>query len=61
LVDYKEKKELIDGYELFVSDHFGVMTTFEFISRDGCSRLKKTKKRRKHNNRHKSKHRRKCS
>jgi hypothetical protein len=57
LVDYKEKKLLADGYELFVSDHFGVMTTFEFISRDGGSRLKKTKKRRKYNNRHKSRRR----
>jgi len=57
LVEYKEKKSLADGYELFVSDHFGVMTTFEFISRDGGSRLKKTKKRRKYNNRHKSKRR----
>jgi len=61
LVDYKEKKGLNDGYELFISDHFGVLTTFKFVTEPegGSSRRKKiiTKKMRKQRTTNKSKHR----
>jgi hypothetical protein len=35
-----------DGYELFVSDHFGVMTTFSFKHVGGSKKLKTRRKRR---------------
>ena len=35
-----------DGYELFVSDHFGVMTTFSFKPVGGSKKLKTRRKRR---------------
>jgi len=44
LETYKEQKSLDDGYELFVSDHFGVMTGFEFNGGKGGNPINKNKK-----------------
>jgi len=53
---YKHEKNLLDGYELFVSDHFGVMTHFRLNESSGGKRKtkriknkkrKKTKKQKK--------------
>jgi hypothetical protein len=41
---------LNDVYELFVSDHFGVMTTFEFVGGKGGRRKKHVTRRRKNKN-----------
>jgi hypothetical protein len=44
LETYKKQKSLEYGYELFVSDHFGVMSGFEFNERKGGNPINKNKK-----------------
>ena len=49
LSNYKTKKGktlgIENGYELFVSDHFGVMTEFEFKNTQIAGKKRKTKSR----------------
>jgi len=44
LETYKKQKSLEYGYELFVSDHFGVMSGFEFNEGKGGNPINKNKK-----------------